>query len=111
MTYFSFFPESFKQRNLKVAIVFNYEDFRFEVWLAGYNKQVQQAYWRLFKESDWNNYPVAPSVKGVDYIIRSTLVKNPEFDDMNELTAQIEKGTLSFIHNIEAFLSRQPYGN
>ncbi len=41
MTYFSFFPESFKQRGLKVAIVFIHETCRFEIWLAGYNKQVQ----------------------------------------------------------------------
>ncbi len=47
MTYFSFFPPSFKQRQLKIAIVFLHETFRFEVWLAGYNKQVQSKYWKL----------------------------------------------------------------
>jgi hypothetical protein len=41
MTNFSFIPKSFKQRNLKIAVVFIHEAFRFEAWLAGYNKQVQ----------------------------------------------------------------------
>ncbi len=44
MTYFSFIPESLKHRHLKIAIVFIHEAFRFEAWLAGYNKQVQTEY-------------------------------------------------------------------
>ena len=40
MTYFSFSPQSFKQRNLKVAIVFLHEAFRFEAWLAASNKSI-----------------------------------------------------------------------
>ena len=54
MTYFSFIPVSLKQRNLKIAVVFVHSAFRFEVWLAGYNKQVQQQYWKLLKESNFN---------------------------------------------------------
>ena len=38
MTYFSINPESFRQRGLKIAIVFLHEAFRFEVWLASANK-------------------------------------------------------------------------
>ncbi|BDZ71906.1 DUF7000 family protein [Methanobacterium petrolearium] len=41
MTYFSFTPESLMHRKLKIAIVFIHETFRFEVWLAGSNKKVQ----------------------------------------------------------------------
>ncbi|MDD5703243.1 MAG: hypothetical protein PHU23_14495 [Dehalococcoidales bacterium] len=106
MTYFSFIPESFKQRNLKVAIVFNYDKFRFEVWLAGYNKQVQQKYWKLFKESNWSKYRIPSAIKGVDSIVEATLVDNPDFSDLDALTSRIEKGTLVFISNIEDFLSR-----
>ena len=106
MTYFSFFPESFKQRNLKIAIVFNYNQFRFEVWLAGYNKQVQQKYWKLFQESDWNKYPIVSTTKGVDSIIEHTLANNPDFRDLDSLTKQIETGTLNFIKDIDGFLSK-----
>ena len=49
MTYFSFFPESLKARQLKIAVVFIHDTCRFEVWLAGANKQVQTKYWKLFK--------------------------------------------------------------
>jgi len=106
MTYFSFFPESFKQRKLKVAIVFIHDAFRFEVWLAGYNKQVQSEYWRLFKESDWNKYHIVSTTKGVDSIVECILVDNPDFSDLDTLTEQIERATLRFIEDVESFLSR-----
>ena len=61
MTYFSFTPESLKCRNLKIAIVFVHDTFRFEVWLGGYNKKVQSKYWELFIESNWNKYHIVPT--------------------------------------------------
>jgi hypothetical protein len=105
MTYFSFFPKSLKDLNLKVAIVFIHEACRFEVWLAGYNKQVQQEYWNLIKDSNWNKYNLVPSTKGVDSIIESILVNNPDFSDLDSLTNQIETATLNFIRDVECFLS------
>lgn len=106
MTYFSFFPESIKLRKLKVAIVFLHDTFRFEVWLAGYNKQVQTKYWKLFKECDWNKYRIPSTIEGIDSIIESILAENPDFRDLDALTKQIERGTLIFIEDIENYLSK-----
>ena len=106
MTYFPISPESLKSRKLKIAVVFNYDQFRFEVWLAGYNKQIQQKYWILFQESVWNKYRIPSAIKGVDSIAEYTLAENPDFDDLDGLTKQIEKGTLNFISDIEDFLSK-----
>jgi hypothetical protein len=106
MTYFSFFPKSIKQKNLKIAIVFLHEPFRFEVWLAGYNKQVQSKYWKLFKESDWNKNHNVSTTKGVDSIMEYILVDNPDFSDLDALTKQIERETLKFIKEVESFLSK-----
>ena len=91
---------------MKIAIVFNYDAFRFEVWLAGYNKQVQTKYWKLFKESDWNKYYIVSTTKGIDSIIEFILVDNPDFSDLDNLTKQIERGTMKFIKDIENFLSK-----
>lgn len=107
MTYFSFFPKSLKRRNLKIAIVFLHEAFRFEVWLAGVNRNVQTKYWALLKESDWNKYQIASTPKGVDYIIDHILINNPDFSDLDGLTKQIERGTLEFIEDVEGFLSKR----
>ena len=106
MTYFPIFPKSLKIRKLKIAIVFNYDQFRFEAWFAGYNKQIQQKYWKLFKESDWNKYRMPATTKGFDSIIEYTLVDKPDFKNLDNLTKQIEKGTLNFISDIEYFLSK-----
>ena len=107
MTFFSFYPESLKQRKLKIAIVFIHDKFRFEAWLAGYNKQVQSNYWKLFKESEWNKYILVPPTKGVDSILEHLLADKPDFCDFNRLTKQIERETLKFIGDIESFLSSQ----
>ena len=104
MTYFSFTPESLKSQKLKIAIVFNYDAFSFEVWLGGYNKQVQAKYWKLFKESDWNKYQIVSSTKDVDSIIEFILVNKPDFSNLDNLTKQIERGTLNFIKDVEKFL-------
>jgi len=104
MTYFSFIPDSFKQRSLKIAIVFVHETFKFEVWLAGVNKQIQQKYWELFKESNWNKYPLVPTTKGVDAVIEHVLIADPDFSDLDALTDQIEQATLIFIRDVESFL-------
>ena len=106
MTYFSFFPESLKRRKLKIGIVLIHETYRFEVWLFGYNKQVQTKYWKLVKESIWNKYHIVSTTKGVDSIIEYNIVNNPDFSDLDTLTKQIEKGTLKFIKDVENFLSK-----
>ncbi|MFC2045305.1 DUF7000 family protein, partial [Chloroflexota bacterium] len=99
-------PESLKSRKLKIAIVFIHETIRFEVWLAGYNKNVQTKYWELFKESDWNKYRIPSTTKGVDSISEYVLVDTPDFNNLDTLTRQIETGTLDFIRDIENFLSQ-----
>jgi len=106
ITYFSFFPESIKRRNLKIALVFNHGAFRFEVWLAAVNKNVQTEYWKLIKESGWKKYHIASSTSGIDYILDAILVESPEFADLDALTKQIETGTMQFIKDVEDFLSR-----
>lgn len=106
MTYFSFTPESLKHRNLKIAIVFIHETSRFEVWIAGSNKQFQSKYWNLFIDSSWDKYYLVSSIEGADTIIEHTLTADSDFRDLDALTKQIEGSTLEFIDEVEDFLSR-----
>jgi hypothetical protein len=106
MTYFSFHPKSFEIRKLKIAIVFIHDTCRFEVWLAGFNKQIQSKYWKLIKESNWDKYHLVPTTKGVDSIIEHILVGDPDFSDLEALTKQIERETIKFIKDVESFLSK-----
>ena len=105
MSYFSVVPGTLKPLKLKVAIVFVYETFRFEVWLAAANKRVQAQYWELIKESGWDKYHIVPATAGYDSIIEAVLVEEPDFSDPDALTEQIESGTLAFIADVERFLA------
>lgn len=107
MSYFALFPSSLKDRNLKIAIVFNYDAFGFEGWLAGRNRKVQRQYWELFKDSQWPEYRVVTPGKGVDSILECDLVTGFDLDDPDALTASIEKATVAFIDDIERFLAQQ----
>ena len=106
MTYFSILPKSLRDRDLKIAIVFLYDAFRFEIWLSGKNKQVLAKYWQFFKKSNWDKYKIVEPVKGIDSIVEHILIDNPDFSDVEDLTKQIEKEALKFIKDIEGFLSK-----
>ncbi len=104
-TYFYFFPKSLKRQKLKIVILFIHGTFRIEVWLAGYNKNVQAKYWKLFKENGWSKYRMPSNASEVGSITDFVLVDNPDFSDLAALTNQIERGTLKFIKDVEDFLS------
>jgi hypothetical protein len=105
MTYFALFPEFLKKRDLKVAIVFNYDSFRFEAWLSARNRKLQRQYWELFKDSRWDAYRLVEPAVGIDSIIECDLVKDPDLGDPDSLTSQIENGAGAFIEAIARFLS------
>ncbi len=104
MTYFSFSPRPLKDQKLRIAIVFLHEEFRFEAWLAGYNKQVQSKYWKMIKQSGWNKYSLVSSIQGADSIVECILVDRPDFSRPEALTKQIEDAALRFIGDIESYL-------
>lgn len=105
MSYFAIVPPSLKDRHLKIALVFNYEAFRFEAWLSGANKQVQRKYWELFRENQWADYRIVTPAKGVDSILECNLAEDFDFGDLDGLTARIVDNTVKFIHDIERFVS------
>jgi hypothetical protein len=105
MTYFAIVPPSLKQRDLKLAIVFNFDAFRFEAWLAAANRQVQRKYWELVREGRWTGYRIVTPAKGIDSIIECDLADDFDFGDLDCLTASIEKHVVRFIAEIEKFLS------
>lgn len=99
ITYFAFSPNDLRSHKLKIALVFNHQDFNFELWLVGQNKKVQKAYWTMFKESDWAVYPLTPSPEHA--IVRTSIYSNPHFEDRLQLYAVLEEGLVDFITHIQ----------
>ena len=98
ITYFPFTPKKLKRDKLKIAIVFNHRQLRFEIWLVGQNKQTQKQYWEMFKDSDWDQFKVSST--GQYSILEATLSEDPNFDDTETLTKIIETQTMKFINEI-----------
>ncbi len=106
MTYFSILPGCLKERQLKIALVFVYDAFRFEIWLSAKNKQVLAKTWNVIRDSGWDKYTVVEPGKGVDSVLKHVLVDDPDFGDWDSLTRQIEQVAVQFIQDVEQWLLR-----
>ncbi|NLD37808.1 MAG: hypothetical protein GX654_13155 [Desulfatiglans sp.] len=106
MTYFALFPEELKARDLKLAIVFNYENFKFEVWLAARNRKVQKRYYELLLKSGYKKHPLIEPAVGIDAIVTAILKGDPSFEDESILTAEIIEGVTAFEKDIVTFLNK-----
>lgn len=107
MTYFAVVPRALAEHKLKIAVVFLHEAFRFEVWLSGVNRPVQETWWKRIQASGWSKYRLVAKIKGSDSILEHVLVEEPDFSDLDALADKLESGTLAFIADIEAWLAKQ----
>ena len=44
-SYFPFYNEYLRDKKLRFGIVLNHSEMRFELWLMGQNKEIQNRYW------------------------------------------------------------------
>ena len=105
MTYFAVIPGFFKQRKLKIAVVFLHEDFRFEVWLSGVNRQVQVQVWKQLKGINLAPYQLVADPVKADAVIEHVLLADPDFSNLEAVTEKIEKETTRFIKDMKGLLS------
>lgn len=105
MTYFALFPPSLKSRDLKLAVVFDYAAFRFEVWLAARNRSVQRHYWEIFKDAGWTDHRLVEPAAGVDAIVACEVADGGSLIDPEALTFGLEAAVLALVAALEDFLS------
>lgn len=104
MTYFGFTPPVLNAKKLKLAIVFVHETCRFELWLAGKNRQIQAEYHELLGQKELGAYVLSPIQPGVDAIIAESIVEQPDFDQLEELKQQIEAHIIRFVEDMNKIL-------
>ena len=85
MTYFAFTPPALKEMKLKIAVVFLHEECRFELWLAGINRKVRSDYIEFLSTKDIGKYKLSQASPGMDSIIASIVVEQPDFDNPEKL--------------------------
>ena len=101
MTYFALTTKELARRKLKVAVVFVHEEFRFEVWLSGANRDVQGRLWRVLREEGWQGSRLAQDPRREDFVAARVLVAEPDFNDLDALRAGLVKGVLAFCEEAE----------
>ena len=106
MTYFAFTPAYLKERKLKIAIVYLHEQGRFEVWLGGTNRKIQGDYIERLRHKDLHGYHLSRVEPGVDSIIESVIVEQPNFDQPEALSDRIEDKTIMFINDMRSILNQ-----
>ncbi len=106
MTYFALFPDELKRRDLKLAIVFNYSTFRFEVWLAARNRQVQRRYWELLRDAGYDQHQLIVPAAGRDAIVEAVLAEEFSLDDEKGLTTLVVEGVKAFERDMVEYLNR-----
>jgi hypothetical protein len=105
ISFFSLTTEVLKEKDLKIAVVYIHEKTRFDIWLTGRNRMIQNKYHAVLKNVDFTKYTVSPIQKGVDSIVETVAIDNPNFDDQANLTRQIETEVYTFIQVLEKILN------
>lgn len=101
-TYFYYSNDFLKNRKLKMGLVFNHSTTQFEVWMLGQTISIQRKYWEYFKTTKWNkNRTTKPQYA----VLETVLFDNPDFNDVDKLSKQIEdklvRVTEEIIHDIK----------
>jgi len=86
-TYFYYSNDFLKSKKLKLGLVLNHLDMRFEVWLLGNTIPNQKKYWELLKTTKWNEGKTEMPKYS---ILEAPLVENPDFNNLDALSEQIE---------------------
>ena len=86
-TYFYYSNDFLKRKNLKFGLVLNHLEMRFEVWLLGSTKPIQQNYRELSRNTKWNKDKTEMPKYS---ILESIIVEKPDFDNLDKLTKQME---------------------
>ena len=87
-TYFYYSNDFLKGKKLKLGLVLNHSEMRFEIWLLGNTISIQKKYWDLLRASKWNkNRKEMPRYSILEAVIES----KPDFDNLPLLSERIEK--------------------
>jgi hypothetical protein len=108
MTYFALFPEQLKMRDLKMAVVFDYDTFSFQAWLAGRNRKVQKSYWEQLSSAGYAGHTLVSPGVGIDAIVSCVLAEDFSLADESALTDVIKTGVDVFERDMLAALSTLP---
>lgn len=84
-TYFYFDDGFLRSKGLKLGLILNHQEMKFELWLMGRTKPIQKKYWDVFKASSLNSLKEMPQW----FIVSIDLETHPNFEDLDALTQNL----------------------
>jgi hypothetical protein len=107
ITHFAVIPPGLGRHRLKIAVVFNYDAFQFELWLCGVNRGVQRKYYERLRAGSWPACRVREPGPGVDAVLECDVASGSALADPEALTSTIDERLMQLTRDVEAFLSRE----
>ena len=104
MTYFAFTPLELKKKSLKIAIVYLHEENRIEAWLGDGYRKVQADYFEKLRHRDIGSCKLSRVSPGVDSILEMEILKQPDFDHVEDLMQTIGSRTIAFAESVLSIL-------
>ena len=89
---------------LKALLVFRYDCFRFQAWLTGRNRALQESAWNALKHHQWKDATLLQPSKDQPTILRTDLADGLELDQPARLQSKLKQGLFGFIQKIETEL-------
>ena len=80
-----------KENLVKVVFVFIHKDFKFQIWLSGINRNIQN----IYKNTKYN---LSINPNKTDYILSKDL--NLNYNDLKQSLIYLKKDVYSFINDI-----------
>lgn len=106
MTYLPVLTDMLKENGLKVAVVFNYEVFQFEIWLSAINRKKRQDILVKMDRLQWHAELRTQNDENLDAIIVMPVTQISDFNIQNTIVQLLFQNTIFFIDEIEHFLKQ-----
>lgn len=106
MTYLPVTTDVLKSHGLKIAIVFNYTMFQFEIWLSAVNRKKRDEVLNSIHKSKWNKYKTIENNENPDAIIEFKINGIDDFGDKNRIVSIITKEIIKFVDDIESLIDK-----
>lgn len=97
MSYFSLNTKSFRDKGLKIVIVYIHEKGDFEVWLSARNRDISKSYASVLNSVISSDVNVFHDNNNPDAIIECILITTPNFEDQSLLIDTIDQGVEKFV--------------
>ncbi|NCB35939.1 MAG: hypothetical protein EOM58_07825 [Clostridia bacterium] len=105
MSYFAITTPLFKDKGLKIALVYQHEKGQFEVWLSARNRQIAKRFAAERMVNQLEPLPVFHDADNLDAVIECTLAAKPDFEDQAALSERLCQGVVRFMEAVSRALT------